>query len=69
MGKGPMQQLVQPSRQGTSPSRAAVARWNQWSVFWYSGAGLGGAGPRSLSDMAAHSSLMERSTVRSPLGE
>ena len=29
MGKGPIQQLVQPSRQGTSPSRAAVARWNQ----------------------------------------
>ena len=25
-GKGPMQQLVQPSRQGTSPSKAAVAR-------------------------------------------
>jgi len=65
IGKGPMQQLVQPSRQGTSPSRVALARWNQWSVFWYSGAGLSGVRPATM----AHSTLMERSTMRSPLGE
>jgi hypothetical protein len=43
----------------------ALARWNQWSVFWYSGAGLSGVRPATM----AHSTLMERSTMRSPLGE
>jgi hypothetical protein len=69
IGKGPMQQLVQPTRQGTSLSKEADARWNQSLVFLYRGEGPGGVGSGSLSGTAAHSPLKEKSTTSCPCGE